>query len=481
MSESGADSESAAEALVRMGAPVIPPEERRSHGRSHRRNTPRSSHAEWAPSPDRPDPVEVLVESNRSRLQDLVPVRYRRMMESPFTFFRGSALVMALDLAETPSSGLDVQLCGDAHLANFGLFASPERSLVFDLNDFDETWPGPFEWDLKRLAASVAVAGRTIGLARPDAAAAARGAVSTYRQWMDQYAAMTQLDVWYEHLNAEQAVAMMPEKDRQLARRIIDKAIGRTPTAALHRLTELVEGRWRIIAHPPLVTHLDDDPVLVGQLCGMLDEYRRSLQADRRALFDHYRLVDIARKVVGVGSVGTRCWVMLFQGPNGGPLFLQAKEALRSAPQTAGLAGSVTHEGERVVAGQRLLQASSDVLLGWGTAPETGHHYYVRQLWDAKGGADIASLTASALRSYAAGCGWALARAHARTGDSVEISGYLGRSEVFDDAVAAFADAYADQTERDHAELCAAAERGVIPVAPSEPRRAHLPHLGHPS
>jgi len=457
-----------------LGAAVPTPAERRAAGRDLRKTVPRSVHDQWAPGPGRADPVEVLAESNRSRLADLVPLRNRRMLDSVFGFYRGSPLVMALDLATVPPSGLTVQLCGDAHLVNFGVFASPERQLLFDLNDFDETWPGPFEWDVKRLAASVVVAARSVSHSPADARGAALDSVRSYRQWMQRYSEMTHLEVWYAKVDAKDLLDLMDPSERRATKRQLNKALSRDHVAAFSKLTRLVEGRREIIADPPLVTRIDaSDTNTVQALPAMVDEYRSTLPADRRALFDQYRLVDMARKVVGVGSVGTRCWILLFQGPNGGPLFLQVKEAQRSvleiaaAPGDSAHPGRAIHHGERVVRGQRMLQSASDVLLGWSTAPGGEIHYYVRQLWDMKGSADVNGMTPAALRTYAGGCGWALARAHARTGDSAAIAGYLGRTNRFDEAVASFAEAYADQTERDHEAFRRAADLGRFAVAPA--------------
>ncbi len=446
-----------------LGAPVPPPEERRTAGRARRTEVPRRAHAAWSPSSDRPDPVEVLVESCRTRVPELVPIRYRRMLASPFAFFRGAARLMALDLAACPTSGIAVQLCGDAHLANFGVFASPERSLVFDLNDFDETGPGPFDWDVRRLVTSVVLAAQDNGFGDKQATTAARATAAAYRTWIDRYAAMNQLEVWYARLDAEELRDLVAPSDRRTAQQVLDKAGARSHHRALSKLTEVVDGRRRIVPDPPLVTRVEDFPG--DALAGMVEGYRGTLGTDRQDLFDRYRLVDLARKVVGVGSVGTRCWIALFQGPNGGPLFLQVKEAGVSAPAAAGWPSPVEHQGRRVVEGQRLLQATSDVLLGWTTNPLDGVEYYVRQLWDAKGSVDVATLRPGALATYAAGCGWALARAHARCGDAAAIAGYLGRSTAFDDAMVAFATAYAEQTVRDRAALEAAVEIGAIPVA----------------
>jgi uncharacterized protein (DUF2252 family) len=457
---------SAEPALPAFDAPIPAPEERRLAGKAHRVAVPRSSHAAWEPGSDRPDPVEVLVESNRSRLQDLVPVRYARMSTSPFAFLRGSALVMAHDLAAAPSTGLEVQLCGDAHLANFGVFASPERRLMFDLNDFDESAPGSFEWDVKRLAASIAVAGRENGFDPVATRRAVLDAVGAYRDWMERYAAMTHLDVWYARIEVRDLIDSMQASQRKLLNRQITKATGKNHLRAFDKLTTVVDGRRRIVDDPPLLMHVEDHvPNLQQRLIQVFGDYRSTLSADRRALFDRYRFVDFARKVVGVGSVGTRCWIGLFQGPNGGPLFLQVKEAQQSVISITSGHSPAPHFGQRVVEGQRMLQAASDVLLGWSTDDTTGHHYFVRQLWDSKWSLDLTRVGPFGFGLYAGHCGWALARAHARTGDSVGIHGYIGSSERFGEAIADWADAYADQTARDHAALVAALESGLLPSA----------------
>jgi uncharacterized protein (DUF2252 family) len=410
--------------------------------------------------------VEVLVESNRSRLQDLVPVRYARMGVSPFAFLRGSALVMAHDLAAGPSTDLEVRLCGDAHLANFGVFASPERRLMFDLNDFDEASTGPFEWDVKRLAASIAVAGRENGFDPVATRRAVLDAVAAYRDWMERYAGMTHLDVWYARIEVRDLIDNLRANQRKLMTRQIAKATAKNHLRAFDKLTTVVDGRRRIVDDPPLVMHIDDQvPNLQERLIQVFGDYRTTLSADRQALFDRYRFVDFARKVVGVGSVGTRCWVALFQGPNGGPLFLQVKEAQQSVVSIAARRPPADHHGRRVVEGQRTLQAASDVLLGWSTDDTTGHHYFVRQLWDSKWSLDLTRVSPFGFGLYAAHCGWALARAHARTGDSVSIHGYIGSSERFGEAIADWAEAYADQTERDHAALVAAIQTGMLPTA----------------
>lgn len=447
--------------LVSFDEAMPAPDLRRAEGKALRSATPRSCHGAWEPAHDRTDPVELLVESSRTRDQSLVPLRWARMSASPFAFLRGSALVMAHDLAGTAAAGIDVQLCGDAHLANFGVFASPERQLVFDLNDFDETWPGPFEWDLKRLGASIVVAARANGFDDVSGRRAVLEAAGTYRDWMERFATMTHLDVWYARTDVRELIELL----NPVLRRRVEQRLGgieaKNHLRALEKLTVMVDGRRQIVPDPPIVERFEGTE-LQRRLETVLTQYRRSLTPDRRALFDRYRFVDFARKVVGVGSVGTRCWIAVFQGPNGGPLFLQLKEARDAAPQLALGANAPAHHGERVVIGQRMLQATSDVLLGWGTDSDDGIDYYVRQLWDAKGSVDVAGLKPAAFSVYASFCGWALARTHARTGDSVAIGGYLGRSARFAEAIADFAGAYADQTEHDHGRLLAAIERGVI-------------------
>ena len=450
--------------LAAFDDPVPSPADRLAAGKAHRQVVPRASHAAWEPATDRRDPIEVLVESNRSRLQDLVPLRYARMAVSPFTFLRGSAQVMAFDLASWPSTGLEVRLCGDAHISNFGVFASPERRLVFDLNDFDEAAPGPFEWDVKRLAASIVVAGRDKGLDRVANRRAVLDAVAAYRDWTERYSKLTHLDVWYARIEVQDILETMATADRRYASREVRRMQGKNHLKALSNLTTVdSDGRRRIVDDPPLITHIDGGADLQERLIAVFGQYRESLPADKQALFDRYRFVDFARKVVGVGSVGTRCWVGLFQGPNGGPLFLQVKEARPSVVTVARGVKPAKHDGKRVVDGQRMLQAASDVMLGWATDDVSGVHYYVRQMWDSKGSVDLAALGTAGFRTTAGYCGWALARAHARTGDSVGIAGYIGTSERFGEVIADWAEAYADQTERDHAALLAALDRGVLP------------------
>ncbi|MEY4173783.1 MAG: hypothetical protein RI900_948 [Actinomycetota bacterium] len=406
----------------------------------------------------------MLVQNSRNRLQDLLPIRNARMASSPFAFLRGSALVMAHDLADSPTSGLSTQLCGDAHIANFGVFASPERRLVFDLNDFDETCEGPFEWDVKRFAASIAVAGRERGMSDDQCRAAVQMAVEHYCDWIDRFSRMTRLDLWYTRLDVDQVVAQFDPVLRRTVGLAVQKASSKNHLRALERLTTVVDGRRQIVPDPPLVERFGGKRV-ERQLEAVLGEYADNLPADRRALLDHFRFVDFARKVVGVGSVGTRCWIVLLQGPNGGPLFLQIKEANRAAPEMAMGRDAAGHQGRRVVEGQQRLQAVGDVLLGWATDQVDGTHYYIRQLWDSKKSVDITTLRVSSFRTYVGTCAWALARAHARTGDPVAMSGYLGLSATFPEAIASFAMAYADQTNRDHAALVRAIADGRVPAA----------------
>ncbi len=448
-----------------------PRNDERRTGRAVRGRVPRSSHGHWEPAPGRPDPIAVLDEQNRDRVADLVPVRWGRMLASPFAFLRGAAVVMAGDLATTPVSGITVQACGDAHVANFGVFASPERILLFDVNDFDETLPGPFEWDLKRLATSAVVVAR--GAGRRDALGvdAARAAVRSYRRHMRRYAAMGVIDIWYDRVDADPAVRALGPA--------LSEARRDTSRAALPKLTELADdGARRIVDHPPLVTH-DVGYDEAGTFRPLMRSYGLSLDDDRRVLLDRFTLVDVARKVVGVGSVGTRCYIALLTSDVGEPLFLQVKEAEASvlaeplgaiddgAP-TPTLPGAPTprpgREGRRVVDGQKIMQAASDIFLG--SASWRGRDYYVRQLRDMKGTVDLAALGAGAFVRYLELCGWTLARAHARSGPAAAIAGYVGGGDVFDDAVSRFAVAYADQTERDHALLVDAVRCGRVAATP---------------
>lgn len=410
---------------------------------------------------DRPDPLRILKAQNRNRYPDLVPLRWGRMVASPFTFFRGAAAVMAADLASTPVSGLMVQACGDAHLQNFGLFASPERNLLFDVNDFDETLPGPWEWDIKRLAASVVLAGRDAGLREAACADAVMRAVGDYRAMMAVYAEMSQMEVWYARVDSEAIMALLPETGRGVGEKIAEKARRRTTMHALQRLTEVVDGRRRIIDDPPVVEHLAASTA-GNTVQVIVDRYRETLTEERRLLFERFELVDVARKAVGVGSVGTHCHIALCSADSADddPLFLQIKEANRSVLEPHLPASLFINQGQRVVVGQRYMQAASDLFLGW--TRYRNRDFYVRQLRDMKGSIDLTGLAPAALSTYAGVCGWTLARSHARTGDPVAISAYLGAGDSFERALVTFAHAYADQTERDHARLRAAVDSGAI-------------------
>lgn len=435
-------------------------------GVSLRKVASRRSQATWTPPPDRADPLETLAASNEGRIEDLVPIRIGRMLASPFAFLRGSAAVMAVDLASTPVTGAMVQLCGDAHLANFGAYASHERRLVFDLNDFDETYRGPWEWDIKRLAASLVVASRENGYSDTTAEEIARAAGNEYRLWIRKYAGMRALQVWYAAIPIE-AIIKRAEQAR-LRRDIlsdIDSARQRDHLSALGKLSvPKPGGGWLMRDRPPLLRRLPDDDPSRAVLSGIYGTYLRTLAPDRRLLVEKHRLIDVSLKVVGVGSVGTHCYVALFAGPAGGPLVLQIKEA-RESVLAAHVAGRrPRHQGQRVVTGQRIMQALSDSFLGWTTSPLSGTEYYVRQLHDMKYGVDIAGLRPPGMRLYAQVCAWALARAHARSGNPAEIAGYLGGGEVFDEAIGRFAIAYANQTELDHAALVQAVRAGRIPA-----------------
>ena len=442
-------------------------QERHERGRAARQIVPRGSHAEWAPAPERSDPIDLLEAQARDRIVDLMPIRYSRMMASPFAFLRGSAIVMAQDLADTPKTGIQAQLCGDAHLSNFGAYASPERSLLFDLNDFDETLPGPWEWDVKRLAASFVVAGRDNGFDAAHCREAARACVASYRRRMAEFSEMGELEVWYSRVGEQEVRDLLSDaKVRKTSRKKLSKNVrkarGRDSLQALSKLTRIVDGRREIIDDPPLLVRIPEGDEIRAQIYAILESYKRTLQEDRRHLLDRYRFVDVARKVVGVGSVGTRAFVVLLDGRDeNDPLFLQVKEAGPSVLEGYLKSGTYEHHGHRVVAGQRLMQAASDIFLGWFRG-KAGRDFYWRQLKDMKGSAKVEDMSPDELVIYAGLCGWALARAHARSGDRVQITGYLGKSERFDGAIADFAEAYADQTERDHAALCAAVKAGRI-------------------
>jgi uncharacterized protein (DUF2252 family) len=468
-----------AQAARTKGGGYLAADAREALGKAVRAAVPRASQSEFDSASGR-DPVAIVDEDTPSRVPELVPIRYGRMLVTPFTFYRGAASLMAHDLAATPSSGLRAQLCGDAHLSNFGGFASPSRDLVFDLNDFDETLPGPFEWDVKRLATSFEIAGRDRGFDDKVRRAAVLASVRAYRESMRQFAAMTNLDVWYSRLNAEQLVERLrSEKDKKQAKavqRTTAKAQTKDSMKAFTKLTHLVDGEPRIISDPPLIVPIDElveghdrDEITAGILT-LFDGYRRTLQPDRRLLLEGFRYVDLARKVVGVGSVGTRCWILLLLGrDDNDPLFLQIKETGPSVLERHHGRSQYRNHGQRVVEGQRLMQAASDIFLGWLRNKETiddgqPRDFYVRQLWDWKTSVDTDTIQPRGLELYASACGWTLARAHARSSDRIAIATYLGKNDVFDRAVADFAIAYADQNERDYATLVQAAKKGRIKV-----------------
>jgi uncharacterized protein (DUF2252 family) len=436
----------------------IDPTRPEAAGKVAREAVPRADHGEWDLAER--DPRQILARQDEGRVPELVPIRYERMLASPFAFFRGAAAIMAADLASTPSVKLDAQLCGDAHLSNFGIFAAPDRRLVFDCNDFDETCRGPFEWDVKRLAASLAIAGRERGFSGKERRRAVRQAVGSYRTSMRHFAGMRTLDVWYSRLDVEPALEVLRSQvDERRFRRVeqgLAKARGKDSIRALKKLTHEVDGEPRIAADPPLITPLEeltDAADAEARLRLVFDAYRESLIHDRRHLVDSYRYVHAARKVVGVGSVGTRAWIVLLLGKDSDdPLFLQAKEAQASVLEPYAGSSPYRNHGRRVVEGQRLMQAASDVFLGWVATKgldDERRSFYVRQLWDGKGSAELERLSPSDLAIYGGLCGEALARAHARSGERLAIASYLGKGEAFDKALARFAEAYADQNEED--------------------------------
>jgi uncharacterized protein (DUF2252 family) len=451
-------------------------EERETHGRAARSEVRRTSQGAFEPAPRRPDPVDVLEQQAASRVSELVPIRYGRMLVSPFTFYRGAAAVMAADLAASPNSGLRVQLCGDAHLSNFGGFGSPDRDLVFDINDFDETLPGPWEWDVKRLAASLAVGGRDRGFNDAQRRDVVVRTVGEYRAAMRRFAAMTNLEVWYARLDAaairERWVSQ--KQDAKRLKRVAQKAAAKDSMRALSKLTHRVDGELRIVNDPPLIVPIkdlvpaDESDRIEKELRTLIRSYRRTLQGGARELLESYRYVDVARKVVGVGSVGTRARVVLLLGRDDeDPLFLQAKEAEASVLEPYAGKSRFANHGQRVVEGQWLMQAASDIFLGWVRANGIDgkqHDLYVRQLWDWKASADLDAMAPAEMAGYGEMCGWTLARAHARSGDRVAIAAYLGSGDVFDTAMADFAETYADQNERDYAALAKAAKTGRVPI-----------------
>jgi uncharacterized protein (DUF2252 family) len=445
-------------------------------GRAARSATPRSSHGEWAPAADRPDPIELLEEQAANREPSLVPIRYGRMAVSPFAFYRGAAYILASDLAASPDSGIRVQLCGDAHLSNFGGFASPDRNLVFDLNDFDETLPGPWEWDVKRLAASIEVAGRARGFRGKQRRRIVRGAVAEYREAMRRFARMSALEVWYSRidasgLKAEFGSQLAPDQVKRFEKTVA-KAKTKDSSRAYNKLAVSMNGGARITADPPLIMPVEDllpdakAQELDDGMRGLIEQYRASLPDDRRRLLDRYRYAHAARKVVGVGSVGTRAWVLLMLGRGDEePLFLQAKEAQKSVLAPFAGHSEYKNQGRRVVEGQRLMQSASDIFLGWihvtgiDGAPRD---FYVRQLWDWKSSPDIDTMGPDLVAACGRMCGWTLARAHARSGDATAIGAYMGGGSSFDKALVRFADAYADQNEHDHAALVEAIASGRL-------------------
>ena len=446
--------------------------ERYAAGKALRSRAPRSSHAEWAPDSKRPDPISMLEEANKTRLQQLVPIRFGRMSMSPFAFYRGTADIMAYDLAKTPVSGINAQLCGDAHISNFGVYASPERRQVFDVNDFDETLSGPWEWDVKRMAASVVLAARQKGYSAQETRQAVLRCVQRYRESMQQFALMNHLDVWYYHIDEEAMLAMARGMAgrKQLAKRVergSARASKRTRIETFPKLAEVVDGTFRIKDEPPLIFHYDHlhpdkDNLDAEEWRAMVKDYVTSLPEERRVILMRYRSLDVAQKVVGVGSVGTRCAIVLALGGAEGddPLFIQIKEASASALEAYLGASPYPNHGQRVVVGQRLMQAASDIFLGWTTF--SGLDYYLRQLRDMKFSAEVEGMDPVMLTAYVQLCATTLARAHARTGDSAQISGYLGSKDTFDQAIASFAEMYADQAERDHAALLAAIKEGHV-------------------
>jgi uncharacterized protein (DUF2252 family) len=450
-------------------APKVAPhpsiEERAGLGKLTRKKLPRESHATWEAKPDRPDPVGLLEAQAATRIPELIPIRYGRMLVSPFAFYRGAAAIMACDLGSLPHTGLRVQLCGDAHIANFGGFASPERELVLDINDFDETLPGPWEWDVKRLAASIEIAGRERGFKAKERRSLVYAAVAEYHSALHEFSGMGNLELWYLHLNLEQFQARWKMSARPKAIRMLEdefkQGIHRDNQRAFEKLTTRVGGKLRIVAHPPLVVPVEDliaddrQAELHEAMRTIIRRYRASLQPDRRQLLESFDYIHLARKVVGVGSVGTRAWIVLLSGRDEtDPLFLQVKEAQASVLEAYLPKSAYKDSGQRVVEGQRLMQAASDIFLGWEHIPlgldDQPHDYYLRQLWDWKISADIDTMAPDEMKVYGQMCGWTLARAHARTGDRVAIASYLGKKDIFENALVKFAAAYADQNDRDY-------------------------------
>jgi uncharacterized protein (DUF2252 family) len=433
-------------------------------GKELRSKVPRSSHEEWKPALDRPDPIALLEASNQGRLPELLPIRYGRMLASPFAFLRGAAGIMAADLSTTSATGINVQACGDCHLSNFGGYGTPERNLVFDVNDFDETLPAPWEWDVKRLATSIVVAGRSLKFSDKTSRIAALAAVQSYREHLNEYAQMTALDVWYAHIGVE-SLLTFTSRAQELKKLKVEvfKARALTPVLELPKLTEVVNGQLRLIDNPPLVFHPAAEDPLAAEMLSVFDKYRQTLRDDLRVLLDRYRVVDVAMKAVGIGSLGTRCGIALLVTADNEPLFLQIKESRASVLEPYTGKSSYENHAQRVVTGQRLMQASTDIFLGW-TKGDSGHDFYLRQLRDMKTSVEIEDMSETDLHGYSQLCGWALARSHARSGNRFMISGYLGQSDTFDRSIANFAVAYADQTDRDFQQLVGAVKSGQIKV-----------------
>jgi uncharacterized protein (DUF2252 family) len=472
-----ARSKTAAAASTAKVVPHLSVAERVARGKAARAEVPRSSHGEFQPSPTRTAPLELLELQAKTRVPELVPIRYGRMLVSAFTFYRGAAMIMAQDLAATPRSGLNVQCCGDAHLSNFGVFASPERQLVFDLNDFDETLPGPWEWDVKRLAVSMLIAARDNGFKAKDQQRIVLDTVAQYRTQMAAFAGMKNLEVWYAHLEIESVMAEFASqyKPRLVKRagKTLAKARTKDSMAAFSKLTHEVDGQVRIVDQSPLIVPIevlapgDQREAMFEALRDLMRGYRETLEWDRRVLLEEFELTDFARKVVGVGSVGTRAWIGLLIGRDGqDPLFLQMKEAEASVLEDFLGPSEFKNHGERVVTGQRLMQASSDIFLGWlhvkSGLDGQERDFYGRQLKDWKGSAEIEYMVPEAMAAYGKLCGWTLARAHARSGDRIAIASYLGNSDSFDKAILAFSEAYAEQNDTDYNELQAAVKSGKI-------------------
>jgi uncharacterized protein (DUF2252 family) len=475
---------------ARTRVPHLSVDERRAKGKEASNRTAPSSHAGWTPAPDRPDPVALLEAQNVTREPDLVPVRHGRMLVSPFTFYRGAAKIMATDLANTPTAGLQVQLCGDAHLSNFGVFASPERRLLFDLNDFDETLPGPFEYDVKRMAASFTIAGRNNGYSKADTKAATLASVAAYREAMASFAEMGTMAVWYAHLNEDELLQAIrsasaeaskgkkgkkgkkaPKRVGTTGEKVLAKARTRDSLQALSKLGELVDGKYRIVSQPPILVPAREFHATYGLSRDEVERvvreqfraYRTTLRDDQRYLLERFQIVDMARKVVGVGSVGTRAFIVLLQGRDQqDPLFLQVKEATTSVLEDHLPRSRYKQHGERVVCGQRMMQAASDIYLGWTKGADATRHFYWRQLRDMKGSAEVEAMKPVSLTFYARLCGWTLARAHARSGDPIAIAEYLGDNDQFDRSITDFAMRYAERNELDYQAFAQAIQSGRL-------------------